>query len=34
MYPPPGKIREESRKGMDRFMATILDIYSNSMHLA
>ncbi len=34
MYPPPGKMREESEKGMDRFMATILKIYSGSMDLA
>ena len=33
MYPPPGKIRQESGKGMKYFMSAILDIYSSSMNL-
>ncbi len=33
MYPPPGKIREEAGKGMDCFLKTIKETYSDSMRV-
>ena len=33
MYPPPGRLREEARQGMDCFLAAIKDIYSSSMNI-